>query len=272
MESWYSDEDTGGAQALEQERKVRAKELDKTLSALRQLDKTDVVHTFRYFPVRFLTEAAQAYLYVFNNASVFYASLSVEVAILIKLQRANRLPQNRKGLELAPLITLASRTPNPILDEPLVATATNIRKLRNCYVHYYNIMASQVIIQQEYRKHFEETRRHWPLERARLARDMPPPALAELDALLKRLEPYFLSAAQDDTSALRAIPDAPHLVREELQEFIQGQIIGFMKWMLTPEGQDALRLHKGAYGIEDYDARCGVQWATEVITKLGFLV
>ena len=175
MDNWYRDEDANMMEALNAERKIRLQEIENTIAPLRGLSKKDVGQTYRYYPVRFLTEAAQAYMYLFNNASVFYSSLAVETALLVKLGQLNLLPKVGQRLDFKGLIERASTGSKPVLNKDLQEKATNVRKLRNCYVHYYNIMTSQVIAQRRYTEAFKKLQGQWPLERARLARVMPPP-------------------------------------------------------------------------------------------------
>lgn len=273
MDNWYRDEDANMMEALNAERKIRLQEVENTIAPLRRLSKKDVVQSFRYYPVRFLTEAAQAYMYLFNNASVFYSSLAVETALLVKLGQLNCLPKVGLRLDFKGLIEYASAGTKPVLSKVLQEKATNVRKLRNCYIHYYNIMTSQVIAQRRYAETFKKLQEQWPLERARLVRAMPPPELDILDALLGQFAPYFRSLAEDELYVQRAIPVENCLIRSDLQAFIEARIDQFGEWREGPEGKKALLEHGGeeAYTVEDYDARCCLEWATTVIAALGFL-
>ena len=92
-----------------------------------------------YFPIMFLMEAITAYEFGFDLAAIFYAALSFEMALLIKVDEKIgdiKDEEKRKLKKLKNLIEKAYEL--QIIDEKHKAIAHTMRKLRNCYIHYYN--------------------------------------------------------------------------------------------------------------------------------------
>jgi translation initiation factor 2B subunit (eIF-2B alpha/beta/delta family) len=92
-----------------------------------------------YFPIMFLMEAITAYEFGFDLTAIFYAALSFEMALLIKVDEKIgdiKDEEKRKLKKLKNLIEKAYEL--QIIDEKHKAIAHTMRKLRNCYIHYYN--------------------------------------------------------------------------------------------------------------------------------------
>jgi hypothetical protein len=118
----------------------RSKDIDFIKRALPRLS-LELMSQRRYFPVMFLMEAATTYTYGFDVASIFYSSLSVEMGLLIRVDEKLEgvSDEDKKRLrKLKNLIETASEL--KIIDEKHKEIAHSIRKLRNCYIHYYNVI------------------------------------------------------------------------------------------------------------------------------------
>ncbi len=130
---WHSHEDEQAF--LKSQRDSRTKELKGVLVSLRRLYNDEVAATSKYLPIRFLSDGVDAYLNAFDNATIYYAGLAVELALMTRLGDKGLLG-NRAPI-FADLIGLASK--NRILTKTGTERAHRIRKIRNAYMHYYNV-------------------------------------------------------------------------------------------------------------------------------------
>lgn len=86
-------------------------------------------------PIEFFLEGIKSYFFSFNEATVFYSSLSVELMLLLKASKK----LDKKELSKIHRLTfwwLIHKT--NILDQEHVTIAENLSLLRNCYVHLQN--------------------------------------------------------------------------------------------------------------------------------------
>lgn len=133
---WYDRTTEANLAQLAEERDKRRQELDQVLQTLEKLERDDVVESDRYYPVRFLTDGVDAYINLFDNGAVFYASSAVELAITVRLAEKGAL--RGRIPDFTSLIKLAAD--NSVFDRQATKQAHLVRKMRNSYLHYYNIM------------------------------------------------------------------------------------------------------------------------------------
>lgn len=123
--------------------KLRREELLSTGIILERLDWEDLSRSEKYFPVRFLADGISAYTYCFDNAAIYYAWLAVENALLIRLGTDGFNQGERRLVHLARSKGILSRDRERI--------AHRLRKVRNIYTHYINVMWQQRSIDFEVR-------------------------------------------------------------------------------------------------------------------------
>jgi len=97
----------------------------------------------RYFPLYHLDLAAHLFSMGedFDYASVFHSSSALALGLLIKLNSilSDQGREKIGSLTLKPLIEKSRE--NGLLDEEHYNVAEDIRNIRNCYVHFENMMA-----------------------------------------------------------------------------------------------------------------------------------
>lgn len=122
-------------------KELRSKDVEIFFVATRNPRKTALRRTkprIRTYVLRFFEDGINAYQYLFDNASIYYTSTAVEMGLLFKLQ--NKIKQERKDSpKFQPKFTWLIN--NSKLGENIKKLAHDVRKMRNCYVHYQNIIA-----------------------------------------------------------------------------------------------------------------------------------
>jgi len=92
----------------------------------------------RAYVLNFFGDGIKAYQSFFDHASIYYTSLAVELALLYKLRnRVKRDKEENPDLN----ITFNWLIDNSNLDDDTKKLAHDVRIMRNCYVHYQNIIA-----------------------------------------------------------------------------------------------------------------------------------
>lgn len=87
-------------------------------------------------PMEFLLEGIKSYFFDFDEATIFYSSLAVELMLLRKTSIILAEQGLSKPLKSSSFWWLIHRT--KILDPKHVIIADKLRLLRNCYVHFQN--------------------------------------------------------------------------------------------------------------------------------------
>lgn len=111
-----------------------------------------------YFPISFLMDSIMNYEFIFDIGSIFYASLSFDLALWIKIYDEiilrNIAIVDIKKLKSRELINKAYEF--NIIDEGHRDIAHNIRKLRNGYSHFNNAIYSWLIAESNTAQIFAE--------------------------------------------------------------------------------------------------------------------
>jgi hypothetical protein len=89
------------------------------------------------YSFRFLNESLRAYIYGLNEAAIFYASISVEVLLLSRAFKEKSTVLDDK-LTFSKLISSCKHL--KVLDEEHSRVANDLRVLRDCYIHYDNLL------------------------------------------------------------------------------------------------------------------------------------
>jgi hypothetical protein len=247
--------------------KERQRETKRLRLKLHSLNWDDVSESEQYYPLRFFVDGISAYIYVFDNAAVFYAWAAVEQALLIRLG-THALSQaiaanNNKYPGEKQLVTIARK--NGIISWDRARTVHRLRKIRNNYIHYINVMWDQ---------HRSETRLHklvdseWPRIAEKVRDAAPNDERAEV---LKWLDYIAELTDGQHTIQKRQVPYIPgEPPGSESVRYRNLRIKQFSDWV--SEAKDAqVRLKRYAYGTERKDALDCLQWSGSLLTYLGFL-
>jgi hypothetical protein len=243
-------------------KRERIEEVKYISRVLQRLTAKEVRESEKYFPLRFLGDGFLAYIEFFDNASIWYSSLAVEVALTVRLGPAidtwgkpDRRPSFKQMIDCSPDDMLSSR---------MKATAHKIRKLRNCYIHYYNIMYDQQIIKLRFMK---------ALRKAQAT-----VSAAELQEMLKTIEALGLKPVEENLKLAqgRDIPLIERLVDPETKRFTKARYTSYLRWLKsakTPEYLKGMRLDKvfAYYGIERFDALSCLKDSFKVLRHLKFV-
>lgn len=247
--------------------KERQREIKRLRLKLNNLDWKDVSESEQYYPLRFFGDGLSAYVYVFDNAAVFYAWAAVEQALLIRLgaralsqevaANRNKYPREKQ------LVTIARK--NGIISRDRARVAHRLRKLRNNYIHYINVMWDQ---------HSSELRLHklmdsqWPKIAKKIKDATPNDKQAEVSALLD----YVKNETDGEHTILkRQIPYIPgEPPGSESIRFRNLRIKQFADWVMEAKDvQDQLKRRE--YGVERKDALDCLRWSGSLLTYLNFL-
>ena len=126
---------------LQQYKELRSEDIEKYTIAIRNPRKTALHRTrliIREYVLKFFKDGINAYQHFFDHASIYYTSLAVELALLFKLRNiVKRKKEENPDLN----ITFNWLIDNSNLNDDTKRLANDVRIMRNCYVHYQNIIA-----------------------------------------------------------------------------------------------------------------------------------
>jgi len=132
--------------------------------------------------MEFFLEGIKSYIFGFNEAAVFYSSLSVELMLLLKASKKSNLEELSKEGRLS-FWRLIHET--KILDQKHVTIAENLNLLRNCYVHFQNEILYRRIEFEENRKFLETC------EDERISKQIKDEVIASVRNLQRYIEGIF---------------------------------------------------------------------------------
>lgn len=123
--------------------KWRSDNANHTIDRIEDFDDSEYFDSERYFPLYHLNLAASLFSKgeEFDCASIFHSSSALALSLLIKLN--TKLTDEEKGkLRRLNFKTLIMKCREKgLLDEEHGTLAEDIRNIRNCYVHFENMMA-----------------------------------------------------------------------------------------------------------------------------------
>lgn len=244
------------------ERKKETEHFKKEISLLQSWG------TIKYFPVMFFAEGISTYDLGFDVASIYYSSLSVEFSLLIRVNQeiGNNIQKFSKEKlrqlkSLKGLIKTAHEL--RILDGQHKNLANKIRKLRNCYVHYYNLLYFSF---QEIRNlgiTFQEHR-------------------AEIEQLKEKFPWLQQWVEVTDKFASFPLPDISWAIGKEAIEFMKERTEEYNKWLLQQGVTPALyakNLEKIGrepvifrYDRKRCDAYNMLEWSLKILKYTRFVV
>jgi hypothetical protein len=247
--------------------KERQKEIKRLRLKLDGFDWKDIRESEQYYPLRFFVDGLSAYVYVFDNAAVFYAWAAIEHALLIRLG-ANALRQavaanHGRYPGEKQLVTIARK--NGIISANKERVAHRLRKLRNDYMHYFNIMWDQHNHKIRLDKLMDS---QWPKIVKEIKGSTPKHNRAAMSALLD-----FIKKETDSnyTMLKRQVPYIPgEPPGPEAIRFRGLRIKQFTDWVWEAKDVQG-RLKRYEYGIERKDALDCLRWSGSLLTYLSFL-
>jgi len=247
--------------------KERQEEIEPLRQKLDNLDWKIVRESERYYPLRFFADGLSAYVYVFDNAAVFYAWAAAEQALLIRLgptrlgnavaNNRGRYPNEKKLVEIA--------RDEGIISRDIKRLANRLRKVRNNHVHYINIMWDQHDGEIRLR---DMARSTGPKIVKEILETVPYNKQAETLALFKLMKDEVESSHMIRKRQIPYIPGEPPNL--EGKRFRNIRIKQFADWI--KEVDDAREQQKRFdYGIERKDALDCLQWSADLLAYLNFL-
>jgi len=250
-------------------------EEDQFIQRLRVLRSEDLIHittvisraeigklrgTIRYYPLRFLGDGIDAYRYGFDNAAIFYAGIAVELALLALMQgeiKQERQLNPRLRVDFNWLIDNADN----LLDREATELCHNIRIMRNCYIHYENIVAHLA----------------WMLDvvKVKIPKELQaelgdnPEALKFIDSLSQLMDDLY---KQEGMLPIRL----EHLERnKEIMTFLEHRYEKYKDWIFPAWSSKKQQLtqeeFKNVYNIEAFDALECIKWAFDALKKLNLI-
>jgi len=219
-------------------------------------------HSLNYYPFRFFADAVQAYWHLFDNAVIYYIGLAVEIALLIRL-RADivQIARDRRNRRFVPSFQWLIRHSDTCLSEELRMKADDLRLMRNCYIHYQNIVAHTAYLdQQEWPKIVEDVKREFSHDHQVLR------AIDLLNAEAKRYS---------EEEGMLTVRLGFLETNNEMMRFIDGRYQKYMIWVsrinrsiATGVTDEEFRI---LYSIEAFDALSCIQWGFDILTALNCL-
>ncbi len=216
--------------------------------------------TDRYYPLRFLADGIDAYRYGFDNAVVFYAGTALELALLALLRDIIKQERQRNPKLHVDFKWLIDHSGN-LLDEAGTNLCHKVRIMRNCYIHYENIVAHIAWMQEvDWPEKREE-------EKAKLGND--PEAVKFIDSLTQLMDDLY---SREGMLPIRF----EHLeTNREVMSFIENRYKQYMNWLPQAWSSKKRELTReefdNIYSIEAFDALHCITWVSEVIRKLNLI-
>lgn len=258
---WYDLQKSPEGEYARQHREERIEEVEHIRKALNRLTKGEVIKSDKYFPIRFLTDGVDAYIELFDNASVWYSSLAVELALIVRLGKD--IDQWKLKKERVTFYDLIEYAPKNVLSLKMKKVAHDVRELRNCYIHYYNFMYDQEIRNRRVKELMNQIEREYGI------------TATELFATIENLG---MTGTNEYTEFIdrRSIPVVERQVNNETKEFITLRYNKYLKWLSSEKAPQSLRnvpLDRvfEYYGIERFDARWCLDSSFRVLKHLRFL-
>lgn len=174
----------------------------------------NVIEPSLKLPMEFFLEGIKSYFYGFNEATIFYSSLSVELMLLLKASK--RLGEAELSRTHSIFWWLINET--DILDQEHVAIAENLRLLRNCYVHIQNkILYSRINLE----KHLKSLETY---ENERIPKQVKDEVIKNIRILQKSTEEIF--------------PTLRSILTQRNFEFMKKRYNLYWEWLLKEKKWD----------------------------------
>lgn len=245
---------------IERIKPLRTEDVRPMAVTLRKVEMTKLRQSVRYYPLRFLNDGIDAYRYGFDNGAIYYTGTSVELALLALLKDTIKQEWLRNAKLQVDFKWLVNHSDN-LLDIDGRNLCSNIRIMRNCYVHYQNIVAHIAWMREV----------DWPQEIERLKAEF------GNDSEVARLIDEINQSEHDSYSKEGMLPIRfEHIeAKKEVIPFIENRYKQYMIWLPQAWSSRKRELSgdefRNIYGIEAFDALDCIKWAFEVFKKLNLI-
>ena len=260
---WFSWRELDEAKdVLQSQQFERRSELEALGLQLAQLREDEVIDKERHYPIRFLTDGISAYYEAFDNGAIFYAGLSLELAIDIRISQ--KLQDHGKSLSFKRSIDQAVCL--DVLRPQCAPMAHDLRKMRNAYIHYRNVLRYELEVNARTK---EKMQGIYPLLQQEMRETISDDS--ELSQGLKELESVMRSVDNDDGYHKRGIAQLKFAApNSEIQTFLEERGDAYLEWV-----QNALtqrdKTRRLSYRTERKDALDSLGWSGILLTELEFL-
>jgi len=121
----------------------RSENANHTIDRIEEMDDSEYFDPERNFPLYHLNQAASLFRNgeEFDYASIFHSSSALALGLLTKLNTKLTDEEKRKIKKLGFKTLIEKCRDKGLLDEEHYGLAEDIRNIRNCYVHFENMMA-----------------------------------------------------------------------------------------------------------------------------------
>ncbi|MBU2008615.1 MAG: hypothetical protein KJ624_01990 [Chloroflexi bacterium] len=213
-------------------------------------------------PTRFFADGVYAYIEAFDNASIWYSSLAVELALILKLgDNISSMSFRGKRPSFKDLI---NKVPSALLDARMKQEAHLVRKLRNIYIHYYNILYEAEAAKQRVSQGLEQIDQKHGISEQAFIQEL-------LDAGATEVVEYIRDAKVQKYPIIDQMvdKDAKDFIRIRLNDYIRFGL-GLTKDMLDGLGVPREPFTK-SYGIERFDALSCMNASFLVLRQLEYI-
>ena len=244
--------------AILEMKRVRSEDIRRIIERVEGLDVGELRRTrdIGYYPVRFFVDGVEAYRYMFDNASIYYSATAVELGLVLKLR--DKIDQGASSK--MPGFKWLIDNCGDLLDELGKQKAHRVRRIRNCYIHYQNIIG--------YNSHLEASWRQ-------LARQLRQLKDATRDKELRRLLRMLLEDDTGDKAPMPIFRLGKVQLNQDIIQFIEERHSEYREWLgsVPPEKVRRLPDNKFAdhYHIEVFDALTCLNWSFDLLKYLEFL-
>lgn len=239
---------------------IRSADIKNISDLIKKIRVSRIRHSINYYPFRFFAEGVQAYEYFFNNAVIYYAGTAVEIGLLIKLKPL--IEQERQSNStFRPDFKWLIDHSESLLGKGLKAVADQVRIMRNCYVHYQNIIAHTAWMDQV----------NWPetVEQVKSEYKDDPEIIREIELLSESAKE---SSEKEGMFTIRFDFLEPN---QEIMSFIKSRYDEYLKWLpevwSTKKHVTNIEDFHWIYGIETFDALSCIKWSFEILNELNYL-
>jgi hypothetical protein len=257
---------------VDKKRKVSEDDVVLKIKALKEADTKDISElinkiginrvrrSISYYPFRFFADGVDAYRYSFNNAVIYYVGTAVEIGLLIKLKPIVE-QEKQTNPRFSPKFSWLINNSEPLLGEVLKSIADQVRIMRNCYVHYENIVAHTAWLNQV----------AWP-EIVKYTKSK----YKDHPEIIKVIEALAESEKETrEKEGMLTIRFDFLETNQEIMTSMESRYDEYLKWLpkFWPTKKHIMNfdLFRLTYDIECFDALSCIKWGFDILRKLDYI-
>jgi len=213
-------------------------------------------------PTRFFADGVYAYIEAFDNASTWYSSLAVELALILKLgDNISSMSFRGKRPSFKDLI---DKAPVGLLDARMKQEAHLVRKLRNIYIHYYNILYEAEVAKQGVSQVLQQIDQKHGISEQAFIQEL-------LDKGMTEIVEYIRDAK------VQKYPIIDQMVDKDAKDFIRVRLNDYIRFIigLSKHEIESFVIRKDLftklYGIERFDALSCLNASFRILKHLGYI-